>query len=1061
MDNKEISPHTVLVNHGGAEDKNFANIINEDQDEDEVNVIRHSPYYVPSNLPSELMNKDNAFSVLSLNAQSLFAKFSSLQATLELFASQHIRFPIICIQETWITDESQLPLVSLEGYDCFFVKPTASSHGGLITYVDNDFEVSVIKKIDGSTIWEGLFIEVKHRLVNNKIIIGNIYKPPRDNNNPANIKAFITELEPIIQELSSSNTEVLVCGDYNINLLKMTGEAHFSDFFEMMLGHSFYPKITLPTRLNNSSGATLIDNIYCKLSSCSISTCAGIILDQLSDHFPYFLSLDNMSIKNIKPPKRVKQTINNHEAMENMLDYMKSNDIYDKLKTNLLEDPNINYDILHEYMKNTKEIFFPNKYVKFHKHRHKKNKWITSGILRSIKFRDKMYVKFKQCPRHTAEYPILQNNLRVFNSILKGIIREAKIKHYNNLFNQYRGDIQMTWKTISEIICKSNYKRKELEKIIIDSKVISDKGDICTRFNEFFTNIGPKLADKIDSGKKKSFDAYLKKRVLTSFTFSLVDHNVTSKCISSLASKSSSGHDGISLKLLKFLSSALVKPLTLIINQSLLTGIFPTKLKIARVLPSLKKDDVTLMDNYRPISLLTSTSKLFEKIVFTQLYNYFHENQLFYPSQYGFRKMHSTELAALELTDRILKDIDERNVSLAIFMDLSKAFDTLDHQILLTKLNFYGIGGLALDWFSSYLTGRKQYVEVDGVKSGLLPLSTGVPQGSILGPLLFLIYMNDIPNANEDFKYILYADDTTLFSTIQVLATTPFDVNNQLTQIYDWLAVNKLSLNIKKTKYIVFHAINKDIDGLIPELKINDIIIERVENFNFLGLIFNEHMFWKHHINTIANKLIKLSGILNKLKRFLPGYILRTLYFSMVQSRLLYGILAWGFDHQRLVKIQKRFIRIISLSTYNAHTEPWFKHFEILKINNLFDLNCLKFIYNYNKRELPNYFLNFRYEQRSSIHDHDTRFADLIDAEPTRTVMAENCIRHHIVTLLNCTPSCILDKIATHSLQGFTFYIKRYYLNQMSYECSLRQCYVCNMQSRWWPWPDNDFTETR
>ena len=386
MDNKEISPHTVLVNHGGAEDKNFANIINEDQDEDEVNIIRHSPYYVPSNLPSELMNKDNAFSVLSLNAQSLFAKFSSLQATLELFASQHIRFPIICIQETWITDESQLPLVSLEGYDCFFVKPTASSHGGLITYVDINFEVSVIKKIDGSTIWEGLFIELKHRLINNKIIIGNIYKPPRDNNNPANIKAFITELEPIIQELSSSNTEVLVCGDYNINLLKLTGEAHFSDFFEMMLGHSFYPKITLPTRLNNSSGATLIDNVYCKLSSCSISTCAGIILNQLSDHFPYFLSLDNMSTKNIKPPKRVKQTINSRGAMENMLDYMKSNDIYDKLKTNLLEDPNINYDILHEYMKNTKEIFFPNKYVKFHKHRHKKNKWITSGILRSIKF---------------------------------------------------------------------------------------------------------------------------------------------------------------------------------------------------------------------------------------------------------------------------------------------------------------------------------------------------------------------------------------------------------------------------------------------------------------------------------------------------------------------------------------------------------------------------------------------------------------------------------------------------------------------------------------------------
>ena len=147
--------------------------------------------------------------------------------------------------------------------------------------------------------------------------------------------------------------------------------------------------------------------------------------------------------------------------------------------------------------------------------------------------------------------------------------------------------------------------------------------------------------------------------------------------------KKSSGHDGISLKLLKFLSSALIKPLTLIINQSLVTGIVPTKLKIAKILPTFKKDYVTFLDNYRPISLLTSTSKLFEKIIFNQLYDYFHENELFYSSQYGFRKLHSTELAALELSDRILKDVDERNISLAIFMHLSKAFDTLDHQILL------------------------------------------------------------------------------------------------------------------------------------------------------------------------------------------------------------------------------------------------------------------------------------------------------------------------------------------------------------------------------------------
>ena len=487
---------------------------------------------------------------------------------------------------------------------------------------------------------------------------------------------------------------------------------HFSYFFDTILSHSFFPKITFPTRLNNSSGATLIDNIFCKLSALTLQTKAGIMLDEISDHFPYFISL-NVCLNTTKPPRLVKKRINSDKAIKNMVTDMNACDISKNMNNDLSSDPNLNYNILHDHITEMKKKHLPYKFEKFHRHKHN-NKWISFGIIRSIKTRDEMYLKFKRCNQQNVEYDTLKNNLHVFNRILKKAIREAKIQYYDKLFEQHKSDIKKTWQTISDIICKSNTKRKTLDKIIVDSKVIRDKGEICDKFNDFFANIGPKLATQIKPISNKTYDTFLKKRLLMSFAFTLVAENDVLKHLSSLRTKNSAGIDGISVKLLKKISSALISPLTLIINQSLVTGIFPDKLKIAKVLPLFKKDDHTLMDNYRPISLLTSISKLFEKVVFSQLYDYFRNNDLFYDSQYGFLKNHSTEYAAMELTDKVLKDIDERNISLAIFMDLSKAFDTLDHSILINKLAYYGIHGAALRWFTSYLTGRSQYVEIDG-----------------------------------------------------------------------------------------------------------------------------------------------------------------------------------------------------------------------------------------------------------------------------------------------------------------------------------------------------------
>ncbi len=245
------------------------------------------------------------------------------------------------------------------------------------------------------------------------------------------------------------------------------------------------------------------------------------------------------------------------------------------------------------------------------------------------------------------------------------------------------------------------------------------------------------------------------------------------------------------------------------------TGIFPEKLKIAKIIPVYKKEDDTLFTNYRPISLLPTISKIFENLFLSSYIIFFLDKKLLYNAQYGFRTDHSTEYASLELVDRIIVEMDKMNTPVNIFLDLSKAFDTLNHKILIDKFEHYGVNGISNRLIESYLTNRKQYVEIDGSNSEMLALSTGVPQGSILGPLLFIIYINDIAKASELFDFIIYADDTTLSTTLEiVIRNTPNlnadnILNTELTNVNDWLKQNKLSLNLKKCKYMIFHTHRK------------------------------------------------------------------------------------------------------------------------------------------------------------------------------------------------------------------------------------------------------------
>ena len=490
------------------------------------------------------------------------------------------------------------------------------------------------------------------------------------------------------------------------------------------------------------------------------------------------------------------------------------------------------------------------------------------------------------------------------------------------------------------------------------------------------------------------------------------------KIIADLKPKSSAGYDNLSSKLLKDIKGIISRPLSIIINQSLCSGIFPSKLKLAKVIPLYKKEDQRVFGNYRPISLLSSISKIYEKVAFKQILEYFTSNNLLFESQYGFRENHSTELAALEFIDKIKLEMDRKKIPFSIFLDPSRAFDTLNHDILLTKLRYYGIQGIALNWFQSYLTKRSQYVQYNETSSSIRKIETGVPHGSILGPLLFIIYMNDIHTVSDKFSFISYADDTTLISPLCSFSHCSHNdinyvstmINLELTKISDWLAVNKLSLNAAKTKFMLFHNYQKIInEDDIPHLIINDTVIERVTEFNFLGLTINEYMNWNSHSSKISNKISRTLGVMNRLKRYLPFSALKLMYSSLILSHLQFAITSWGFEWERLSKLQKRAIRIMTNSKYNAHTDPVFKSLKLLNIKDIFDVQCMKFWYKFVNNNVPTYFASmFRYNHE--LYEIQTRSHERLHLYPFRTSNAHNARRHRIPKLLCTFPTAVLEK---------------------------------------------------
>ena len=627
------------------------------------------------------------------------------------------------------------------------------------------------------------------------------------------------------------------------------------------------------------------------------------------------------------------------------------------------------------------EIFFDkiSSYVSQHVPRKKLSKreiklsvkpWITRDILKKIKYRDKLYSKSLK-NLHNLNLTYLFKKFR--NSVVKDI-KVSKSKYFKKNFLINMSNMKKLWTGIRSIINISKCRDVFIPTLSENNKSFNNPQDIANIFNKFFVNVGKTTEKDIPKGDH-SVSFYLRGNYLQSIFISPVTPSEVSLIISQMNNNKSVGPNSIPIPILKILKDHISKPLSLIINDSFTTGIFPNKLKIANVTPIFKKGSRVDKNNYRPISVLPIFSKLFEKLMYQRLYNYLEHHEILYPLQFGFREKCSTSHALISISELIRNSIDNKEFGCGIFIDLKKAFDTVNHSLLLKKLDHYGIRGNVNNWFQSYLSQREQFVTINGYKSVSLPVTCGVPQGSVLGPLLFLLYINDLPNTSNLLKFHLFADDTNIYFSSKNLDAIQQTLNNELQAVSDWMNCNRLALNIKKTNFILFHS--KQHKPYQPfNIKINDINIEQVFSLKYLGIIFDSNLTWKSHINNLCLKLSKTVGILSKVRYFVNIDILVMLYYSLIYPFLIYGVQIWGLTYPTYLKpisiIQKKTVRIITFSEPQSHSEPLFKSLKILKFNDIINLQILTFVFQWSRNLTP---LNFNdyFQLVSSIHTYSTR----------------------------------------------------------------------------------------
>lgn len=900
----------------------MANIININNDLDQL-CVGDAAICSPDNCRKHVKLFDtNNINLLHINIRSINKNFDSLQV---LLSQTGINHDIIILTESWLSKTLNLP--KLDGFQSYSTKTNSNQNDGVVFYIKESLK---------STVWEPEF-ECGNCLVcqlDNKLAVVAVYRSP-SYNSKENYDKFLASLNHVHSEISSF-TNVALVGDFNIDISQDNRNQRSLEYLLLNASHGLLPTHLFPTRLDKC-----LDHTFLK-TNLPVTT---LVLDShITDHRPTLLSIAYPKL--VRKLRHTTTRINHEAIVQNLL----NTDFSDIYVTN---DPNLS---MNKFITIITSIISNNSVqIKIPRRKRTIKPWITPGLLKCMKNRDKLHNKSKKSPDNLT----LKLTYTRYRNFCNSLLRKLKISYERSELERTKNNPKELWKTIKNITNTTKTRTIPEELLNLCDNPYSSVNKIC----HFFANVGKNLAANIQSGaqppllpKHRSSSCNISIPTINSLALLDVDEAEVESLILQLNNDSAVGWDGISPLLLKNCKNVLVPHITYLFNCCLQNGVFPDALKKALVHPIHKGGDRNCVNNYRPISVLPVLSKILERILNNRLKDFLDRFNIIAENQYGFRKSISTEHAVLDLTQHIAKNLDSKTKCLGIFLDLSKAFDTVSVPLLISKLELLGVRGIALEIFKDYLRNRTQRVKISTHLSDEEVVSFGVPQGSILGPSLFLIYINDLCNLKlPQCKIFTYADDTAIIVHGPTWDSVKTAAESALSTIMTWLNSNLLTLNLLKSTYMPFaiRRNNSPSDTFsitahscqVPSstlISCNCPKLTRTISVRYLGVQIDSELRWDKQIEALTTRTLRLLHIFKSLRESANLDTLKMVYFGLCQSVLGYCITVWGGACKTLLLIleraQRAILKVMIRKPYRYPTTQLYSDCKVLTVRQLFVL---------------------------------------------------------------------------------------------------------------------------